>query len=94
MTRRIASQTALLAFAATLGAGLLSGNPPTTILTRALLALGAGFVLGAVAAQFARVLIRDHLQRRKIAIDEAHVAALAAAPAGNEPESTSETARG
>jgi hypothetical protein len=89
MTRRIAAQIALLAFACALVAGLIRGNSATTVLSRALLALVAGFAIGQVAALTARVLIRDHLQRRKVAIDRAHVAALSGPAGSAEIEGTS-----
>jgi hypothetical protein len=86
MTRWIAAQLGLLTFACALLAGVWSGNAPTTILARALLAMIAGFAVGALVALIARLLVRDHLQRRKVEIDRQHVAALAAAGPEPEPE--------
>lgn len=81
MTRIVAAQMGLLAFACAIFAGLYAGNSATTIMSRALLALLAGVLVGQSAALVGKLLLREHLQRRKTSIDKAHVAAMSAAAA-------------
>jgi len=94
MIRTTAARIALLAFGLTLLAGVYAGNSPATVLFRALVALLLGLLVGQIAGWAGRVLLRDHLQRRKRAIDEEHAAAVramqtaaaAAAASVTEPE--------
>lgn len=80
MQQSLNAQVGLLAFSAAVAAGVYVGNTPLTVLTRALVAmLGALFVAQIVTATTKRVL-RDHLQRRKFAIDHEHVTASQSEP--------------
>jgi hypothetical protein len=76
MINSIAAQIALLAFALAIVAGLAAGNSPATVLTRALIAMVAGMSIGKLVAWSSKLVLRDHLQRKKRAIDEAHDAAV------------------
>ncbi len=78
MTRTIGAQLGLLAFGTALVAGLYAGNSVVVILTRALIALVAGALLGQIVGVMARALLRDHLQKRKADIDSEHVRQLQA----------------
>ena len=81
MVGTISAQVALLAFAAAIAVGLYSGNSATTVLTRALVAMLVAYGVGRIASGTVRLVLRDHLQRRKLEIDKAHVAARKAAEA-------------
>ncbi len=84
MVQHASAQLGLLAFTVAILAGLYAGNSATVILTRALLALLAGAVVGQLAGWAAKAVLRDHLQRRKLQIDREHadaVRALDAEPA-------------
>lgn len=76
MVDNVTAQLALLAFALTVAVGLWVGNAPTTVLTRALVAMAVAGVVGKLAGWSVKLVLRDHLQRRKIAIDRAHLAAV------------------
>jgi hypothetical protein len=76
MTRSIGAQIGLLAFAVALVAGLYAGNSATVALTRALLAMVLGLFLGQMIGWGAKAVLRDHLQKKKLAIDSEHVAAV------------------
>jgi dsRNA-specific ribonuclease len=76
MIRTIGAQIALVAFAATVLAGLYTGNSSATVLTRALLAMVAALVVGQGVAWAVKLVLRDHLRQRKLAIDREHFAAL------------------
>lgn len=54
----------LFAFAVTILAGLSAGNPATAILSRALWAMGAFFLLGCVLGYIALRVIDEHAIRR------------------------------
>lgn len=75
MINSIAAQIALLAFALAIVAGLAAGNSPATVLTRALIAMFVGMSIGKLVAWTSKLVLRDHLQHKKRAIDEAHDAA-------------------
>ena len=75
MIGSISAQIALLAFAATIAAGLAAGNSPTTILCRALVAMMVALFVGKLAAWCMKLVLRDHLIRKKMKIDRAHVEA-------------------
>jgi hypothetical protein len=75
MTRSIGAQIALLAFTLATLAGLLAGNSAATVLWRALLAMAAAYLVGQVVAAVGKAVLRDHLQRRKLAIDHQHLEA-------------------
>jgi hypothetical protein len=66
LARLIAPSLGLLVFAAMLLRGLVAGNPAQTILTRALLGLAGGVVLGSIAGSIAAHILRD----RSIAADD------------------------
>lgn len=72
MTRSIGAQIALFSFAMALLAGLYVGNSPTTVLLRAMTILVIALVVGQTIALTAKWVLRDHLQRTKLAIDQEH----------------------
>lgn len=76
MVRSIGAQIGLLAFAVALLAGLYAGNSAAVVLTRALIAMAVGAVVGQVAGWAARLVLRDHLQKKKLQIDQEHMAAV------------------
>lgn len=82
MIRRIGAQVALLAFGVAVAGGLYAGNPPLTVLLRALAALAGGFVVGQVAAFSAKLVLRDFLQKRKVEMDREHLRSLRAGARG------------
>ena len=90
MVGSISAQIALLAFAAAIAVGLAVGNSPVTVLTRALVALVVALVVGRLAGWTAKLVLRDHLQRKKRAIDEAHLASTAPPEPGTESNATVE----
>lgn len=66
MLARVAgSGLGLLAFAITLMAGLLVGNPPMVILSRALLALFLFFGIGLLLGAAARLVISEYERKRE-----------------------------
>jgi hypothetical protein len=75
MVGSISSQVALLAFASAIAAGLYAGNSAATVLTRAIVALVVAYAIGRVSGSTFKLVLRDHLQRKKSAIDQAHAAA-------------------
>lgn len=78
MVQTLGAQIGLLAFAIAIIAGLQAGNTPTMILTRALLAMLVGAIVGQLVGWAAKGVLRDHLQRRKQAIDQEHIEAVKA----------------
>lgn len=76
MVRSIGVQLGLLSFGIAILAGLYAGNAPTTILLRALVVMVSACALGQFAGWAAKQILRDHLQRKKAAIDREHVEAL------------------
>lgn len=76
MIGSISAQIALLAFVAAIVAGLSAGNSPTTVLTRALVTMIAALMVGKLVAWTTKMILRDYLQHRKLAIDKAHHASL------------------
>lgn len=91
MVRSIGAQIGLLAFAVAIIAGLSVGNSPTTILIRALLIMLAACVLGQLVGWTGKLVLRDHLQKKKLEIDRAHREAIRAQKE-QEEEEPSETA--
>ncbi len=79
MTGSIAAQIGLLAFAATCLTGLLIGNDLQAVLTRSLVGLVVGAVVGHLAGASAKLVLREHFARRKHDLDAAHFAAVRAA---------------
>ncbi|HUU95975.1 MAG TPA: hypothetical protein VM487_09550 [Phycisphaerae bacterium] len=77
MIGTIGAQIALVAFAAAILAGLYAGNSPVTVLTRALLAMIVALFVGQAVAWSIKLVLRDHLQKRKLEIDRQHLAAIA-----------------
>ena len=75
MTRSIGVQIGLLAFGMAVVSGLYVGNSATVILTRALVAMILGLILGQMAGWGVKSVLRDHLQRKKLNIDREHLAA-------------------
>ncbi len=78
MVGRISAQLGLLTFAAAVLAGLSAGNTPETVLERALLATVGIIFIAQFAAWSCKQVVREHLARRKLAIDQAHLEASAA----------------
>ena len=78
MVRSLGAQIGLLVFAVALIAGIYAGNPVTVVLTRALIALVLGALLGQAAGWTAKLALREYLQREKIAIDREHLDAMKA----------------
>jgi len=78
MVQSLSAQIGLLTFAAALVAGLTAGNSATVVLSRALLAMLMGVIVGQCAAWAAKLILRDHLQRKKLKIDKAHLEAVKA----------------
>ncbi len=82
MVRMTSVQIGLLAFAVAGLAGVYAGNPVTVILLRALLAMLVGTVIGQIAGWTAKLVLRDHLQRKKLRIDQQHFQAIRAMAQG------------
>ncbi len=78
MVRSIGAQIGLLAFGVALLAGMYAGNSAFVVLTRALIAMAVGAAVGQIAGSAARVVLRDHLQKKKLQIDQEHTAAVQA----------------
>ncbi len=76
MIGSLCAQIALLAFAAAIVAGLYAGNSPTTVLTRALVAMVVALLVGKLAAWTTRLVLRDHLRHKKLAVDKAYLASV------------------
>ena len=81
MVRSIGAQLGLLAFASSIIAGLYAGNAPTTIVLRAVLVMVAACLIGQLVGWMAKLILRDHLQRRKLELDREHYDAVRAAQA-------------
>jgi hypothetical protein len=79
MVGSLSAQVALLAFAAAIAAGVYAGNAATTVLTRAIVAMFVAYVIGRISSSAVKLVLRDHLQRKKRSIDEAHAAAMKSA---------------
>jgi len=93
MIRSTGAQIGLLAFAVAVVAGLYAGNPPTVILLRALFALLGGVVVGQIAGWATKLVLRDHLQKRKLHIDREHLEAMRAlTPPADTNEASAEPA--
>lgn len=69
---RIGAQVALLAFSLSLLAGLWVGNPPVTVLSRALLMLVAALLVGHLVAWCGHLVLLEDLTQRKAEIDTRH----------------------
>jgi acid phosphatase family membrane protein YuiD len=78
MVRSTGVQIGLFAFAVAILAGLYAGNSLAVILIRALVVMVGAMVVGQAAAWAARVVLRDHLQRKKLQVDREHLNALRA----------------
>jgi hypothetical protein len=74
MARSIGVQIGLLAFGVAIIAGIYAQNPPTVTLTRGLVDMVVGLVVGQLAGWAALQVLRDHLQKKKSLIDQEHVA--------------------
>lgn len=72
MIGRISAQLGLLTFAAAVLVGLSAGNSPETVLERALLATVGIIFVAQFAAWCCKQAVREHLSRRKYAIEQAH----------------------
>ncbi|TWT44308.1 hypothetical protein RAS1_07200 [Phycisphaerae bacterium RAS1] len=78
MIHSISAQLACLSFSLAVVAGVRAGNSFFTVLTRALVAMIVVLVVARIVAALGAVVIREHLVSRKLGIDRAHVAAIAA----------------
>jgi len=87
MVRNTGAQLGLLAFTVAILAGLYAGNSVLLVLTRALFALLLGAVIGQLAGWAAKAVLRDHLQKKKLQIDRAHIEAVRALAGEAPPES-------
>jgi putative Mn2+ efflux pump MntP len=65
MTRTMAAIAALLAFAVCLAAGIVSDNPLSTTLSRALVAMAGTMVVGLVVGWMAQKMLDEHVAMRK-----------------------------
>ncbi len=65
MTRRIAACLALVAFAVCILAGLQAGNPFTSVVSRALVALVVTFVVGLVIGSMAQKMLDENIAAPK-----------------------------
>ncbi len=70
MVRRAGACLGLFAFCVTLLRGMAVGNPPTTILSKALWALVLFFMLGLVLGYLAALLFDEHEVGRKTKLAE------------------------
>lgn len=61
--RVIAACFAMCAFSVAIVTGIFSGNPATTVLTRAVIALFGAYPLGLIGGEILAFAIRDHLRR-------------------------------
>ena len=76
MVQTTGVQIGLLAFAVAIVAGIYAGNPATVVMLRALLAMLVAALVGQAAGWAAKLVLRDHLQRRKLRIDREHFEAM------------------
>lgn len=74
MVGSIGAQIGLLAFAVALFAGLAAGNGVIVVLTRALVVLFVGAIVGQFVGWAAKLVLREYLQKRKLEIDRHHFA--------------------
>ena len=86
MVRTTGAQIGLLAFAVAIVAGVYAGNPATVVMLRALAAMLAAALVGQVAGWTAKLVLRDHLQRRKLRIDREHFEAIRNMTGTSEPD--------
>lgn len=86
MVRTTGAQIGLLAFAVAIVAGVYAGNPATVVMLRALAAMLVAALVGQVAGWTAKLVLRDHLQRRKLRIDREHFEAIRNMTGTNEPD--------
>jgi hypothetical protein len=75
MTRRIAACMSLVAFALCILMGLQAGNPFTTVVSNALVALVVTFGVGLVIGAMAQKMLDENLAARTTAQDAAEAAA-------------------
>ena len=76
MVGSVGAQAGLLAFAIAVIAGLSAGNAPFTILTRALVGMFAAALVAQIVGWAVKCVLREHLQARKVKIDQDHYQAL------------------
>lgn len=65
MVKQIAGCLALIAFAASLLAGVTAGNPFATTVWRALLAMGTTFVIGLVLGTMGQRMLDENLKAQE-----------------------------
>jgi hypothetical protein len=73
MVRKVAAALALLMFAVCVGAGLNAGNTFSTVLSNALLGMGAAFGVGLVVGAMAQKMLDENLasEAKKLAPGDA-----------------------
>jgi hypothetical protein len=86
MVRTTGAQIGLLAFAVAVVAGVYANNPATVVMLRALAAMVVAALVGQVAGWTAKLVLRDHLQRRKLRIDREHFDAMRNMTGTNAPD--------
>lgn len=89
MVGTLSAQVALLAFTATLVAGVSVGNSSVTVLSRALIALVVVMLLGQFVAWACRHALHEYLRQEKQRIDRSHLDGLKALDAEGQPEAQS-----
>ena len=94
MVRSIGAQLGLLAFAIAILAGLCAGNTPTTILFRALLIMVAACLVGQAVGWIGKLVLRDHLQKKKLALDREHLESVRALQQKSQPPESTAPAEG
>jgi hypothetical protein len=85
MVRSIGAQLGLLAFGLAIVAGLYVGNSPVTILVRALVVMVVACAIGQVLGWAGKQVLREHLQKKKLAIDRQHLETIQALMQVGEP---------
>ena len=75
MVGSLSAQIGLIAFAIAIVAGLHAGNSATTILSRAMLMMIGAIFAGQITAYAGRTILRDHLRKKKEAVERETAAA-------------------
>lgn len=77
MITKISAQISLFAFAVAVLAGVYVQNPPLTVLLRAIAVLFLAGTVAQFSAWTGKLVLREHLRRKKTELDQAHLAASA-----------------
>ena len=89
MARRMAAVLALVVFAVCVIAGMAAGNPFETVLSKALVAMAATFVVGLVVGAMAQKMLDENLAAeaaKQLIVPEGEVAAGAGKEKSGNPE--------